>query len=154
MRKHFFPFSRLVLLFVPAVVLVAQAEHITACTGIWKLNIAKLIYPPGMAPQSLTLRFTPDGKNIVSGIDGKGKPFEWAIRWSDGKEVRIEGIENATGAQTIRSNSLHAVLKEGGKTVMTIEDVLSPDGKAHTGTITHIDEKGHRTQHTEFYDKQ
>ena len=132
----------------------AQTEHNTGYTGTWKLNVSKSVFKPGNAPQSMTLKFTPEGKTIVSGIDQRGKPFEWAIPWSDGKEVRIEGLENTTGTQIIRGHSLKATLKEGGRTVLMIEANLAPDGKTQLGIITNIDEKGHRTQHTEFYEKQ
>ena len=154
MRKYRPSISRLVLLLMPTVSLVAQTQHRTAYTGTWKLNLAKSTYQPGTAPQSLNLRFTPEGNNIVSGVDKKGTPFEWAIPWSDGKEVPVEDIKNATAIQRIQGHTLDTVLKEAGKSVMTIHDVLSLDGKTHMGTITYVDEKGHRTQHLEFYDKQ
>ena len=154
MRNDFPLISMLALLFAPALVPAAETEHITPCTGTWELNVAKSTFQPGTIPKSVTLRFTPDGKNIVSGIDGEGKAFEWAIPWSDGKEVRIEGIENATGTQIIRGHSNDVALKQGGKTFMTIQGVLSPDGKTQTATVTRIDEKGGRIQHKEFYEKQ
>jgi hypothetical protein len=38
----------------------------------------------------------PDGTFTVEGVDSQGKPIQWSHPWSGGKEVPINGIENAT----------------------------------------------------------
>ncbi len=95
-KKYPLHFARLVLLFVSAVVLFAQTDHVTAFTGTWKLNGAKSTFNPGPAPKSVTVTNAPDGTFQVESVDGQGKTMKWSHAWSGGAEVPIDGIENAT----------------------------------------------------------
>src|SRR4051812_16985770 len=114
MRKHFHSVSWLALVFVSAVVLVAQTQHITLFTGIWKLNVAKSKFHPGTAPQSVTITVAPDGTFTVEGVDSQGKPMQWSHPWSGGKEVPIHGIENATMLTKVQGRMLDDAMKIGG----------------------------------------
>lgn len=154
MNKHLCPVSRLLLLLVPAVVLVAQTQHINVFTGTWKLNNAPSTLSSGASPQSITLRLKEEGKTTVSEIDNQRKLFEWSYPWSDGQEVLAQGIKNATVTQTIRGRTCDVVLKQAGKPVTAIHAVVSADGKTQTRTITNTGQRGYRTQYTEVYNKQ
>ena len=153
MRKRLH-FLRLVLWFAPAVILVAQTEHKTAFTGTWKLNKAESNLPPDYELQSETLRMTEDGRVTVASLSNKGERSEWSYPWSDGKEVPVEGIKNATVTQTIQDHTSDLALKVAGKTVTTIHIVLAADGKTHKDTVTEIDSKGHSISHVKVFDKQ
>ncbi len=59
-----------------------------------------------------------------------------------------------TAIQTIHSQTLDMVLKEEGKTVATVHDVISSDGKSHRGVVTNFDKGGMSNQFLEFYEKQ
>ena len=77
--------------------------------------------------------------------------------WSEGKDVPVKGMtgmKNVTIKQQIYGNVLDIEWKADGRTFMTAHAVISPDGKKQTGTVTRTDEEGHRTQSTEFYEKQ
>jgi hypothetical protein len=144
----------LCLLLLGTTALIAQTEHKTAFTGVWKLNLTKSSYESATAPQSQSLRFTDEGKNIISGVGRNGRPYEWEVPWSNGTEVVVKGRKGETAVQTIRGHTLDMVLKEAGKTVAKVHAVVSPDGKTQTGNITLIDEKGSSHRHVEFYERQ
>jgi hypothetical protein len=154
MTEHLRLNSNLCLLLLATTASVAQTEHRTAYTGSWQLDLAKSTYESGMEPQSQALRFTDDGKTIVSGVGKKGTQYEWSLPWSDGNEVPVEGRKDTVAIQTIHGSTSDLVLKEAGRTVTTVHSVVSPDGKTLSGTVTNIDEKGNRHRHIEFYERQ
>src|SRR5947209_17351512 len=96
MRNYVPLFSRLALLFVSAVTLIAQADHTNAFTGTWKLNVAKSKFSQGPGPQSVTVTIAPDGTFTLDGVSPQGKPIKWSHPWSVEKEVPVDGIENGT----------------------------------------------------------
>ena len=154
MRQHPRLSSNLCLLLLAATISIAQTEHRTAYTGAWQLDLAKSTYESGMEPQRQALRFTSDGKTIVSGVGKKGTQYEWSFPWSGGNEVPVEGRKNTVAIQTIHGGTYDMVLKEAGRTVATVHSVISPDGRTLSGTVTNIDEKGNSHQHKELYDRQ
>lgn len=154
MRKHLPSFSRLVLLFVPAAILVAQMDHTNAFTGTWKLNVAKSKFSPGPAPQSSMVTMAPDGTFTMEGVDSQGKPFKLSHPWSVNKEVPVDGIENATIITKLQGRTMDDTMKSGGKTVQTVHAVLSPDRRTSTATIDATDEQGRHIHNVVIYEKQ
>jgi hypothetical protein len=146
--------ARLAALIGSAAVLVAQGDHTNAFTGTWKLNVAKSKFNPGPPPQSVTVTSTPDGTFSVEEVDGQGKPVKFSHPWSGGKEVPVNGIENATWISNVRSRTIDDTMKVGGKTVEKVHVVLSPDGKTVTATIDETDPNGQRVHNVEVYEKQ
>jgi hypothetical protein len=143
----------LALLLVPAVVLVAQADHTTAFTGTWKTNLAKSTFGE-VPPHAVTVTQAPDGTFTVEGLGPNGKPMKWSHAWSGGKEVPIEGLENGTIISKIKGRTQDDTIKVNGKIVQTVHSVLSPDGKTVTATTDITDNQGHHTHHVEVLEKQ
>ena len=154
MKKPLFHLVRLAALLGSAVLLLAQGDHTNAFTGTWKLNVAKSKFSPGPPSQSATVTSTPDGTFMVEGVDGHGKPVKFSHPWSGGKEVPVNGIENATWISDVRSHTIDDTMKIGGKTVEKIHVVLSPDGKTVTATIDETDANGQHVHNVEVFEKQ
>jgi hypothetical protein len=154
MRTHLLPLSRLNLLLVSAVVLVAQADHTNAFTGTWKLNAAQSQYQPGPGPQSATVTMAPDGRFALKAVDPQGRPGQYSYTWSVGKEVPVEGIAEATVSTELRGHTADRTMKIADKIVQTAHAVVSPDGRTMTVTVNVPDTQGHPAQIVEIYDKQ
>jgi hypothetical protein len=157
MRKHLHSVSRLALVFVSAVALIAQQmEHTNAFTGTWKLNLAKSKIAPGPPPQSLTYTLAPDGTSTLDFVNDQGKAYHWSWPWSGGKEVPAtgEGLENTTVIDSIQGRTKDTIAKTNGKIVRKSHDVLSPDGRTLTAAVETTDEQGRSVHGVEVYEKQ
>jgi hypothetical protein len=135
MRKPLPVFSRAAMLFGAAVVLVAQAEHITPFTGTWKLNVAKSRFNPGPPFKSFTIIFTPEGTRNLDLVGADGQPVKVSLPWSDGKEVHVTGMENATATSKIQRNTFHDIWKQNGRIIEDVHGVVSSDGRTLTTTV-------------------
>ncbi|MDQ2710770.1 MAG: hypothetical protein M3Y24_00820 [Acidobacteriota bacterium] len=135
MRKHFPLLSRLALLFGAAVVLAAQTEHITPFTGTWKLNLAKSSFNPGLPFKSFTITFTPDGTRKLDLIGADAQSLKASLPWSDGKEVHVTGMENATATSKIHGKIFHDIWKQNGRIIEDVHGVVSSDGRTLTTTV-------------------
>jgi hypothetical protein len=157
MRKHLHSVLRLALVFVSAVVLVAQQmEHTNGFTGTWKLNLAKSKIAPGPPPQSVTITFAPDGTTTLDFVNKDGKAEHYSYPWSGGKEVPVtgEGLENTTVIDSIQGRTKDNIVKTNGKVVRKSHDALSPDGQSFTATVDATDEQGRSVHSVEVYEKQ
>jgi hypothetical protein len=154
MKKHLSHVSRLGLLFVAAVVLIAQTDHTNAFTGTWKLNAAKSQYSPGPGPQSATVTIAPDGRFTLKAVDPQGRPGKYSYPWSVGQEVPVDGIRNATVSTTLQGRTADRTMKIEGKTVQTAHAVVSPDGKTMTVTVEVVNPQGQAPHIVEVYEKQ
>jgi hypothetical protein len=125
----------LVLAFVSAVALLAQTDHTTAFTGVWKLNGAKSTFNPGPGPKSVTVTNTPDGIFTAESVGAQGKSIKWSHAWSGSAEVPIDGLENATILSKVQGHTLDETMKMGGKTVETVHAVVSQNGQTMTTII-------------------
>jgi hypothetical protein len=154
MRKHLHHVSRLILLFISAVLLVAQNQHITPFTGTWRLNVAKSKFNPPPGLQSATMTITPDGTSTVEIVDPQGKPLRYSYSWSVEKEVPVNGIEHATIITKLQDHTFDRTMKIAGKTIQKVHAVVSPDGKTMTATVTGTYPQGRSMDDVEFFDKQ
>jgi hypothetical protein len=154
MRKPIHHISRLVLLFVSAVVFVAQTNHSTPFTGTWKMNLAKSKFSPGPPPQSQTVTIAPDGTFTVERVDAQGKSYKTSHPWSGGAEVPVEGVENETMISKIQGHTADDTWKIRGKTIQTVHAVVSPDGRTITATIQATDNQGRPVHNVVILDKQ
>jgi hypothetical protein len=154
MRKHLPLSLRLILLFGAALVLAAQSEHITPFTGTWKLNLAKSKFHPGPPFKSFTITFTPDGTRHLDLFGADGQTLKALLPWSDGKEVPVAGMENATATSKIQVRTFHDIWKQNGKVIEDVHGVVSPDGKTLKTTVHATDKQG-RPYHNELtFDRQ
>jgi hypothetical protein len=115
-----------------AVVVGAQAGHITPFTGTWKLNLAKSSFNPGPPFKSFTLTFTPDGTRHLDLIYADGRTLDASLPWSDGKEVSVtasQGFENATAVSKIQGRTFNDTWRQRGKTIEKVHAAVSPDGR-------------------------
>src|SRR5690349_14840648 len=110
MRKQLLPFSRLVLLLVPALLLVAQADHSSGFTGTWMLNVAKSKFNPGPAPQSGTVTIA-NGTFKFEGVGPDGKSNKWSHPWPVDKEVPIDGMEKGTVISKLKGRTMDDTYK-------------------------------------------
>jgi len=124
---------------------MAQTAHVTAFTGVWKLNVAKSRFNPGPPFKSFTLTFTPDGTRRLDLIRADGEPLKAALPWSDGKEVAvavIEGMRDITATSKIEGQSFHDTWKENGNIIERVYGAVSPDGKVLTITVNGVNKQG------------
>jgi hypothetical protein len=141
------------LLFAAALVFAAQTDHITPFTGTWKLNLAKSKFDPGPPFKSFTITFTPDGTRQLDLIRADGQSLKASLPWSDGKEVSVTGIENATATSKIQGRTFHDVWKQNGRVIEDVHGVVSPDGRTFRTTVDGTDNKD-RPYHNELtFDK-
>jgi hypothetical protein len=154
MRKHLAHLLRLAPLFLVAVILVAQTEHMTAFTGTWKLNVAQSQFGSEPPPQSISVTFAPDGTFTLEVVDEKGEPHQWSHPWSGDAEVAINGHKDETILSKYRGHILDETVKKGGKAVETVHSVLSSDGKIMTTTIDATDPQGRPVHHVLIFEKQ
>jgi hypothetical protein len=141
-------------MFGAALVLAAQTDHITLFTGTWKLNLAKSKFNPGPPFKSFTITFTPDGTRHLDLIGADGQHLEASLPGSDGKEVSVTGMENATATSKIQGRTFHDIWKQNGKVIEDVHGIVSPDGKTLRTTVDATDKQG-RPYHNELtFDKQ
>ena len=124
-----------IVTFVSVISLSAQENHTTPFTGTWKLNKAKSKFSPGSAPKSVTITNALDGFFTATSVDAQDRQVTWSHPWSDGKEVPINGMENATMLSKIRGNTLNETMRIAGVIAETVHVVVSPDGRTMTTTI-------------------
>jgi hypothetical protein len=128
--------------------------------GTWKLNVEKSTYSPGPAMKSWTLKFeaTPAGINLTSdGVDAEGKATHGGyVSKFDGQEVRNTANPNAETVTPTRldDNSYQNVWKVGGKVTITVQAVVSKDGKTLTIKQTGKNAKGEAVNNVLVYDRQ
>jgi len=145
---------RLTLLFGAALVLAAQSEHITPFTGTWKLNLAKSKFNPGPPLKSFVITFTPDGTRHLDLMGADGQPLQASLPWSDGKEVSVQGMENATATSKMQRRTFHDIWKQKGNVIEDVHGIVSPDRKTLKTIVNATDRQG-RPYHNELtFDKQ
>jgi hypothetical protein len=146
--------SRLALSFAAALVLAAQTEHTTPFTGTWKMNLAKSKFNPGPPFKSFIITFTPDGTRHLDLIGADDRTLKASLPWSDGKEVLVTGMENATATSKIRGRRFHDIWKQNGKVIEDVLGVVLPDGKTLRISVDATDKQG-RPYHNELaFEKQ
>jgi hypothetical protein len=135
-------------------------QSIDPFNGTWELNLAKSKFSPGPPPKSTTWTFENSGdtSNVtVKGVDAEGKPtLAEATTKHDGKEYPITGNPDADSASVKRINAFNseASLKKDGKSVSTLRNTVSKNGKVLTMTRKGKDANGHAFNNVEVYDKQ
>jgi len=140
---------------------VLQAQN-NPFVGTWKLNLAKSKFTGTPAPKSKTRTVVAQGngeKVSYDGIAGDGSPISYSYTTNlDGKDVLYSGTQ-PFGADTIAvtrvdANSVTAVLKKGGKTLVTTKSVVSKDGKVTTNTEKGANAQGRPINQVTVWDKQ
>ena len=129
--------------------------------GTWKVNVAKSTYDPGPAPTSSTHTFetSPGGsvKHTIDAVTAQGqKTHNEVIAQFDGKDYRVQGGQtNSTRAyRRLDDRTLEVTNKTDGKTMNSVRDVISPDGKTRTATQSGTDAQGHKINNVIVFDKQ
>jgi len=120
------------LLFWAAVVVLAQAGHITPFTGTWKLNVAMSTFKPGPPFKSFTLTFTPDGTRQLDLTYADGQTLKASLPWSDGTEVSVianQGLDGVSAVSKIQGNTINDTWKRKGRVIETVHAAVSPGGK-------------------------
>ena len=127
--------------------------------GTWKLNEAKSKAAPGMGKNTTVIykNMLLNTKVTIDGTDAKGKPThdEWTGKF-DGKDYPVTGDPNSdTRSYTkVNDRTMNFVVKKGGKTTMSGQIMVAPDGKTRTVTVSGTDPKGKKFKATAVYDKQ
>jgi hypothetical protein len=86
-------------------------------------------------------------------IGADDQPLKAALPWSDGKEVSVEGMGNATATSKIQGRIFHDIWKVSGKVTEDVHGV-SPDGATLRTTVNGTDNQG-RPYHNELtFDKE
>lgn len=129
--------------------------------GTWKLIPEKSKFAPDPPPpKTLTMTFQPDGQKvrlIVDGVSTDGKPIkdDNSILW-DGKLYAGNGPMGPGRAAVKRLNDHQnrVTIETGGKKVLTINSVVSKDGKTMTNTGDGVSPKGNKFHFVEVLEKQ
>jgi len=131
--------------------------------GTWKLNVAKSKFVGTQAPQSETRILEPQGngeKVTYDGITADGSRISYTFNSNfDGKDSPISGSNQPFGADTIAvtrvdANTITAISKKGGKTLVTTRSVLSKDGKTTTNTSKGINAQGQLVNQVLVWERQ
>ncbi len=99
------------------------------------MNLAKSRFDPGPPFKSFTITFTPDGTRHLDLIGADGGAIKVALPWSDGKEVPVTGMENATAASKIKGKTFHDAWKQNGRVIEDVRGVVLADGTTLTTTV-------------------
>jgi hypothetical protein len=109
--------------------------------GTWKLNVAKSTFSPSPAPQSLTVKVEPAGegeKASTNGMaaDGTATMTTYTANF-DGKDQPLTGspIADTVSLKRIDARTTERTDKKDGKTVQTLNRLVSQDGKTMTVTV-------------------
>jgi hypothetical protein len=127
--------------------------------GTWNLNESKSKIAPGTLRNTQVVYSSTFGRVKVKsdGVDANGKPLH--VEWSgklDGKDYPLTGDPNSdTRSYTkVNDRTMTTVNKKNGKTRVTGQIVISPDGKSRTITVTGTTPKGKKFKTVAVYDKQ
>ena len=154
------------LVFFPLVLAIASLGATLAQTGssvtVWKLNVAKSIFP-GPAPQSLTRTVTAEGGVTTLsfegiGADGKRASYSYITRF-DEKDYPVTGAAPPSTIDTmavkrIDAKTTQATGKKDGKAVLIATNVLSSDGKTLVVTTQRTDKDGRSSTSVAVWEKQ
>ena len=156
-----------ILALIPALALSLSASGALLAqdnpfVGTWKLNLAKSKFTGTLAPKSKTRTVVAQGsgeKVSYDGIAADGSPISYSYTTNlDGKDAPYSG-KQPFGADTIAvtrvdANTVTAVLKKGGKTLVTTKSEVSKDGKVTTNTEKGANAKGQPVNQVTVWDKQ
>jgi hypothetical protein len=140
---------------------VLQAQD-NPFVGTWKLNLAKSKFIGTRAPKSKTRSVVAqrNGEKVsYDGIAADGDPISYSYTTNlDGKDAPYSGNQ-PFGADTIAvtrvdANTVTAVLKKGGKTLVTTKSVVSKDGKVTTNTEKGANAQGQPINQVTVWEKQ
>ena len=140
-----------------AILLGAEAEHITPFTGTWRLILARSTFNPGPPFRSFTLTFTPDGTRHLELVRADGQAVSVSLPWSDGKEVipaATQGMENTRVISKIQANTVDDIWKQNGKIIEKVHGVVSSDGRSLTITVDGPDSQGGAFHNQLTFEKQ
>ena len=113
--------------------------------GMWKLNLAKSIYPPGQAPRSSTYNFQGAGANLTNTVDtvnAAGNSIRLVRTHNyDGQPHPLPGDpdQDARSYTRVDSNTVISASTKAGKLVQVATLVLSQDGRTLTVTTRGTD---------------
>ena len=140
-----------------AVVCLAQAADPNM--GTWKLNEAKSKISPGTAKNN-TVIYAAAGDSVkitVDGVNADGKPVhsEWTGKF-DGKDYPATGdpASDTRSYKRVNDRTLSMTGKKDGKSVLTVNIAVAPDGKTRTVTAKGTDAKGNKYTSVSVYEKQ
>ena len=150
---------------IAAMILVALAAYVPMAaadeqSGTWKMNSAKSKYSPGPAPKELTVKIEADENHIklnADGANGDGTPIhvEYDAKF-DGKDYPATGMPNAdsVSVKRLKGGGIETQQKKGGQVQITINSVVSKDGKTRTSTWKGKDAEGRDVNNVVVLDKQ
>jgi hypothetical protein len=135
----------------------AQAQsHI----GKWVLSTGKSVYSPGPPPRSQVRTYSRDGDSLKAVIEtmqplGGKTVAEYSARF-DGKDYPLTGNSDIDAIALTRIDdwSFEAVLKRRGKTMSTVRNVVSKDGRTMTVTSKGVNARGQQTSSVAIFTKQ
>ena len=85
--------------------------------------MAKSKFNPGPPFKNFTIAFTPDGTRHLHLVGLDRPPREIALPRSDGKEVSVQGMENAAATSNVQERTFHDIWKVNGKVTENVHGV-------------------------------
>ena len=144
-------------LFLFPIAIAAQPEPLF---GTWKMNASKSKYDPDPHHQSQIVRYerTSDGfKMTLDTIPANGSAIHTeTVAKGDGQDYPVVGSRNVTerAFMLIDPQTWQIVSKLNGKVMETLRQVVSPDGRMLTVTITGTTPQGDRINSVVVFDRQ
>jgi hypothetical protein len=148
--------KKLLVAILPALIVpmaLSAQKSKDAWIGTWQLNVAKSTYTPGPGLRSETITIGSDGNVTVQGINSNGQAVTWSYTYSEGREVPITGMENASVIEKRTGKTLEHMWKMANA-ISTGKGVLSKNGKVMTYTLDGADSQGHHEHDVLVFDKQ
>jgi len=136
---------------------MAMAQHVTAFTGTWKLDLAKSSFQPGPPFQRFTITFAPDGVRHLDLVRADGQNLKVSLPWSDGRSVAVKanlGLVNATAVSRILGRAFDDTWWDEGRVIERVHGALSEDGSTLTVTVEGPDGKGGSYHNRLTFEKQ
>ncbi|MBV8553727.1 MAG: hypothetical protein JOY54_20705 [Acidobacteriaceae bacterium] len=133
-------------------VLLCQSTATSPWIGTWKVNVAKSTFSPGPPPKSQTVTIA-EGKVTVDEESADGKTAHWSYAPSNGAEVPIDGLQEASVTSTEKGNMVEHKWKIG-KESYTGHGVIMKDGKTMKYVFDGTDAQGRHVHDVTFYEKE
>ena len=142
-RRPALPVAVLLLPAIAAALLAADDPF----SGVWRLNIAKSkIAPP--VPRSHTSTIDADAEGVrvreeIVNENGEQVTVTFEAKF-DGKDYPVTGsvLADTVAFRRIDPHTITAVVKKGGKVVLSETEAVSKDGKILSGTYSATDASG------------
>jgi len=95
-----------------------------------------------------------DGTRRLDLTGADGQALEVSLLCSDGREVRMEGVENASDVSKVHRRTFHDTWKQNGKVIGDLRGVVSEDGRILKIAVAATDQQNRPIHNNVTFPKQ